>query len=220
MVLGEADDAVDRRTAEEEAEARRFGILGDAKQRALLDRGVPAAVGDAVEGLGQRAERVAARHEVGGGEVGAAARQDEQVGHEAAGRLQGELLDDRAHRAVAGEDGDVALAPGHDPRDRGGDVGGLLDGEDFRAAAARERSRPIGEAAGGAKAARVDEQAGGGRRRVGRGRRRRGPGSGDDQGRAEPGDHLRMADCVRDVVRADRHSSPTAAAKLARLKAR
>ena len=83
-----------------------------------------------------------------------------------------------------------------------------------------ERARPVGEAAGGAKAARIDQQArwrrGGIVARRSRGRRE--PGEG--QGQAEPGDHLRMADCVRDVVRADRHSSPTAAAKLARLKAR
>ena len=146
MVLGAADDVVDRGAAEEEAEAQRCRRLGDAERHPLDDRGVPAAVFRPRQRPRQGAEGVAAPHQVGGGEVASTAGQDQQVGKPVAGRKAGEPLDHLAHRAVAGEDGDMALAPRQDRIERGRHVFGTLDANDLRTLRRGERARPFGEA--------------------------------------------------------------------------
>ena len=136
VVLGPADDAVDRGAAEEEAEARRRRRLGDAErprsttaasQRPSL---APASAFARVPRASPRA------HQVGGGEVASTTGQDQQVGKPVPGRKAGEPLDHLAHRAVAGEDGDVALAPCQDAIERRRHVFGTLDANDLRTSAA------------------------------------------------------------------------------------
>ncbi len=118
MFLGAANDAVDRGPAEEEAEARRRRRLGDAKRQPLDDRRVPATVARPGQRLRQGCQGVGARHQVGGGEVGATAGQDQQLGKPVPGRKPGEPVDDRVHRAIPGEHRDMTLASGQDGIER------------------------------------------------------------------------------------------------------
>ena len=105
---------------------------------------IPAAIARPRQRVGEGAERIAARHQVGGGEIGAATGQDQQIGQPVPGRKAGELLDRIAHGAVAGEDGDMTLAPGQDAVQRRRHVMAHLDPDDLGAGGRGKRAGTIG----------------------------------------------------------------------------